>query len=390
MTSQNPKSPIRFYLLMALSLIGIGFSVYLSQHFYEVRTGTGGFKSFCNISSKMNCDAVAASSYSELFLGIPLSAFGTGWLLAIFAVCMMGMATAWRRVAARALIAMTGFGVLTSLYYFYIMFGVLGTYCLFCLLLDGINFALFGVALTLLPDAKEPGPTSAEEMSGWKTIIGTALATLFVAVIATKGMDQTNFKSSDVEMMAQQTLSQPQLPVNINDNNPTLGLKTAPITIVEFSDFQCPHCRLAAMQLNTILNRYPNKVRVVFRNFPLDQSCNSHMPRPMHEYACEAARVAYCANQQGKFKEVFESIYENQTKLAPGKSAELAKEEGVDPQKLEACVKSPETQLAIQTDIEEGTRLGIEATPTFFVNGHKLEGGVPIPVWDKVIGELAK
>jgi protein-disulfide isomerase len=138
------------------------------------------------------------------------------------------------------------------------------------------------------------------------------------------------------------------------------------------------------------LNRYPGKIKVVFRNFPLDMACNHNMKQPLHTVACEAARVAYCANQQGKFKEVYEDIFENQNDLKPGMPAELAKKAGLDEAKLNACVQSTETQMAIQSDIAEADRLQVQSTPTLFVNGHKVEGGLPIPVWDKLIDAMAK
>jgi protein-disulfide isomerase len=114
------------------------------------------------------------------------------------------------------------------------------------------------------------------------------------------------------------------------------------------------------------------------------------MKQPLHTVACEAARVAYCANQQGKFKEVYEDIFESQNDLKPGMPAEIAKKAGLDEAKLNACVQSADTQMAIQSDIAEADRLQVQSTPTLFVNGHKVEGGLPIPVWDKLIDAMAK
>jgi protein-disulfide isomerase len=387
---QSLKTPVQLYIIMALALIGIGLSVYLSQHFFEVRSGAVGFKSICNIGSNMNCDAVAASKYAEVAGGIPLSSLATGWLLGIFAVAMMGMGTAWRRVSSRLLIGMGAFAVGTSLAYLFVMIGILHTYCLFCLILDAVNVLIFAAALTLKPQTMGIGASDAEERSARKTMIISVLISVFVAVVATKGMDTSQLKSSDIDMYVQGVLGSPTLPASADGKFPVLGSANAPITVVEFSDFQCPHCQLAAKQFNAVLNRFPGKVKVVFRNFPLDVACNHNMKQPLHAVACEAARVAHCANEQGKFKEVYEDIFENQNSLKSGMPAELARKAGVDEAKLNACVQSAETQMAIQNDIAEADRLQVQSTPTLFVNGHKVEGALPIQVWDKLVDALAK
>jgi len=389
-TAPTQKTPVQYFIVIVLALIGIGISVYLSQHFFQIRSGVAGFKSICNLSSTVNCDAVAASRFAEVTGGIPLSSLATGWLLGMIAVAIMGMGTAWRRASSRFLVAMGAFSVGTSLAYLYVMIGILHTYCLFCLMLDAVNILIFGTALTLSTHLKNSSASSEEESSARKTMMMSVIGCVFVAVVATKGMDTSELKSSDIDLYVQGILSSPTLPATVDDKYPSLGAKNAPITVVEFSDFQCPHCQMAAKQFNAVLNRFPGRVRVVFRNFPLDMACNHNMKRPLHTMACEAAKVAYCANQQGKFKETYEDIFENQNELSPGKPAELAVKNGVEKAKLDACVNAPETQMAIQSDIAEADRLGIESTPTLFINGHKQEGGLPLPIWDKLVDALNK
>jgi protein-disulfide isomerase len=128
---------------------------------------------------------------------------------------------------------------------------------------------------------------------------------------------------------------------------------------------------------------------VVFRNFPLDSGCNRKMERPMHPYACEAAKYVQCANQQGKFEAVYEAFFQNQASFAPGKLSELAAGTGADTAKLTQCMNAPETAIALSRDIEEGIVLGIQSTPTFFINGHKYEGVLPPEAWKKLIEKLS-
>src|SRR5437016_3256397 len=129
----------RLNLLTVFSLVGVILSVVLTQHYYQVRTGSAGFKSFCNIAQTMNCDVIAASPYSELVAGIPLSSFATGWFLALFAIALFARNSFWRREGLRAALGLTLFSTLMSVGYFLVMAGILKTYCLYCLGVDLIS-----------------------------------------------------------------------------------------------------------------------------------------------------------------------------------------------------------------------------------------------------------
>jgi protein-disulfide isomerase len=144
--------------------------------------------------------------------------------------------------------------------------------------------------------------------------------------------------------------------------------------------------------LNTVLNRYPGKVRVVFRNFPLNPGCNPSITHAMHDFACDAAKAGYCASRQGKFEPAYQALFENQASFGSGdttKPEAFVKGTGVDAGQLQACEASTEAATAISRDVEEGSHLGVQSTPTFFVNGHKMEGVVPVKVWDALISQLA-
>lgn len=380
------RPPRRLFALAALALVGVGLSVSLTHQYYQVRSGSAGFRSFCNYGSAMNCDLVAASPYAELFAGIPLSSFAAGWLLATFFVTLLAMSAGWRREGTRILLAMTGLGVLFSLSYLYVMAGVLGTYCLFCLLLDAVNIASFLIAATLFRDIRKGEPA---DLGKWKVAAGIVAASLVVSIAVLKEMESRPMSTAQAREMAQSLLQAQPVAVGAGPEFPSMGPADAPVTIVEFSDFQCPHCRAGAMILHTVQSRYPTQVRVVLRNFPLDPACNPLVQHSMHPVACQAAKVAVCAHQQGRFAPVYEVMFEKQAQLAALKPLELAVSEGgADPAQLNACVASDQTAAAISRDIEEAKRLGIQSTPTFFINGIKIEGAYPAPVWNLMIDAL--
>jgi protein-disulfide isomerase len=378
--SQN-KKPLT--LLAIVALIAVGLAVQLTLHYYDVRSGMAGFKSFCNISAKMNCDAVAASSYAEFAGGLPLSSFAVGWYLALFAIALVARNRFWRREALRLAFAMTSFGLILSLGYLFIMAMRIHTYCLFCLFLDASALLSFLAVLWAKPEAFSVQPP---EIDKWKKLIGAVAACLIVAVVGMKYFDSDSVSASEIEDRVNEVLSSPVLP--IDTHSPGFGPQSAPVTIVEFSDFQCPYCRIGAMVMNTVLERYPSQVRVVFKPFPLDASCNRLITQPMHLTACEAARTALCSDRQGKFESVYETLFDHQTQIVPGAPAKMAADVGIDTAQLETCVKDPEIAQTISKSIEEGLQLGVQSTPTFFVNGHKVEGFLPGPFWMRLVEKI--
>jgi protein-disulfide isomerase len=166
-------------------------------------------------------------------------------------------------------------------------------------------------------------------------------------------------------------------------SSPSRGPKNAPVTIVEWSDFQCPFCGRVEPTLKQIMDQYPGKVRVVWKNQPL----------PFHPNAMPAAEAAMAAYEQGndKFWAFHDKFFENQTQLSPAFYEATAKDAGVDVSKWKSSVDGHHTQAAIQADMTAGSALGANGTPTFFINGHKLVGAMPLDSFKQVIdAELAR
>lgn len=149
------------------------------------------------------------------------------------------------------------------------------------------------------------------------------------------------------------------------------GPADAPIVIVEYSDFQCPACRVAVEPLKNLLGVYQGKVRVVFKHFPLELA---------HPWARTAARYAECAGRQGRFWEMHDQLFENQQAwygdrdLPEARFREYARKAGADVKQLDACVKDPAVDAAVSADVKDGDARWVSSTPTFFVNGRRLVG----------------
>jgi protein-disulfide isomerase len=159
--------------------------------------------------------------------------------------------------------------------------------------------------------------------------------------------------------------------------HPQLGPATAPVTIVEFGDFQCPFCKRAQPTLKQVLAKYGNKVRLVYMDFPLS----------FHKNAMAAAEGARCANEQGKFWPFHDQLFADQSKLDPSDLKQIAKKLGLDTKRFDACLDKDKYRSAIEADVKEGGELGVEGTPAFFINGRPLSGAQPFGQFAQVINE---
>lgn len=165
------------------------------------------------------------------------------------------------------------------------------------------------------------------------------------------------------------------------------GAVTAPVTVYEMSDFQCPYCRRFALETFRSLEREyisPGKVRWVFVNFPLTS---------IHANAVAAAATAVCAARQGAFWPMHDLIYQYQETWAPLKEpgaffVSLADSVGISKPKLVECVKSPATEAEIRYEAEGAERAGAGSTPTFYIEGGLLTGAHPLPVFRQVLDSV--
>jgi protein-disulfide isomerase len=159
---------------------------------------------------------------------------------------------------------------------------------------------------------------------------------------------------------------------------PVRGAPDAAVTIVEFSDFECPFCKRANATMATIMERYSGKIRLAYRDFPLES---------IHPLARGAAEAARCARDGGKFWEYHDVLFAQSPKLAPEDLRRYAKEVGLDVDKFDACLASGAHKEAVQKDIDEGTALGITGTPAFYINGRSVRGAQPIDVFTRMIDD---
>ncbi|MDF1496606.1 MAG: thioredoxin domain-containing protein [Patescibacteria group bacterium] len=155
------------------------------------------------------------------------------------------------------------------------------------------------------------------------------------------------------------------------------GNADAAVTIVEYSDFECPFCGRHYATMKQIKETYPNDVRIVFRHFPLS----------FHEEAQKAAEASECAADQGKFWEMYDKIFESNLAgdMSVTKWKSIAAELGMDSTKFDKCLDSGEKASRVAEDLNEGSGAGVEGTPATFVNGQIISGALPFDSFKQII-----
>lgn len=175
-------------------------------------------------------------------------------------------------------------------------------------------------------------------------------------------------------------------PVDIKDNlGPSLGphgalnlTPGAPVVIVEYSDFQCPYCKEAIPTVKRVKAAYGDKVVIVYKHFPLAS---------IHPFAVRAAEASECAGDQGKFWQYHDMLFENQGDFEDEGLISYAKDIGLDVEMFKGCLASGSKKTVIQQDMQEGLDAGLQGTPTFFINGRRLEGNQPFSAFQSMIDE---
>jgi protein-disulfide isomerase len=160
-------------------------------------------------------------------------------------------------------------------------------------------------------------------------------------------------------------------------NGAAKGPATAPIEVIEFSDFQCPYCQRANPTVTQVLKTYGDRIRFVYRHFPLGN----------HPNAKPAAEASQCAAEQGRFWEYHDALFANPSKLADADLKQRAAELGLDAGKFNACVDTHKYKTHVEADMKAGEEAGVNGTPAFFINGRMISGAQPFDAFKRVIDE---
>lgn len=355
--------------LALASLMGMGVSLYLGV---QKLAAAGG--SICSIDETFNCDVVNQSAYSTI-AGIPIAFLGTGFYAAVLAVSLAGLLRP--KGFDRAGDFVLAGGVVAVLYSAFLAYAssTLGAWCLFCISMYGVNaIILAGGWLTRTQGLgaafgdKEDRSLSTMVTSGLVVFIGAmAWYNSQSGGVAAEVAGATAGGEPDIAAYAQ-LMEQTEGPLTLDGTEPVLGNPTAPYTIVEFADFQCPGCAATKPLIDELVSRNDN-VRVLYKNYPLSNVCNPSIGREFHVDACRAAAAAECAHKQGRFWDLAHLMFKNQKNLDADGLAFMANQVGLDAAAFSACLDDPATMAAVEADVAAGNRVGVHGTPSLFLKG---------------------
>ncbi len=234
--------------------------------------------------------------------------------------------------------------------------------------------------------AKAPAPTDAEVVAWYQAnpqrVNGATLDQVRAPIrnlLIEQRMDAA--RSTLVDALKAKTtisisLEPPRVEVSDGGRTPR-GVKTGPIEIIEFSDFQCPFCQRANPVVDQVLKTYGDKVKFVYRHYPL----------PNHPNARPAAEAAACAEVQGKFWEYHDRLFANSTRLSDADLKAHAVAVGLDATRFNACFDNHQQKPGVDKDVADGEAVGVTGTPAFFINGRSIEGAQPFESFKRVIDE---
>jgi len=404
MPESRPVSRPLALLFTCATLLGLAASWLALREHLALKAGMELGSSVCHISAEVNCNAVLSSAFSEI-RGIPLASVGIAFYLVVLSIGVLTLLGGLPAgVGVGVLLALSTIACGVSLFLFSLSALVIKVVCPLCLLTyfaNGILFASMAVA------ARRYNTLSAGLRTGLREILGSpllplrtglsgterfraiagllALAVIVIGALALP--EQALRRTYSRRIPAQRTLSAveawlatPQQSMNLvfegSNRDYLLGPADAPVTIVEFADFECPACRAFFPQMEALLKEYSSAARFILKSYPLSSQCNPGMPRDLHPHSCAATTLARCAGEQGRYYETIHFLFTTPALEHQGSAGELeeqfkefSRSVGLDAQSLAECRSAPRTTAKLRADIAEADALGLESTPSLWING---------------------
>lgn len=358
----------------------------------------GAFESGCNAGGSFDCDTVNTSSWSEI-QGVPISMWAVPLYAAMGVLAVIGRGATERATRARGmLLALSSWNALVSLFLLGAMVFDVGAYCLFCLTLDGLHLA--ALAMVLATGVRRPRiPEGVDIFYAGGTGVFTMVFLFQLTVIWAAKLDreaiaatveeppQTAQSDVGTELRPGQLVTLPTTvkDVPVDRFDPNWGPHGAAVTVVEFADFECSYCRRLSHTMAEMKDRYGDRVRFVFKHYPMDRTCNTRLKRQHHPSACLAATASICAHDQGKFWEYHDRLFKNQKHLERDDLVRHAEAMGLDMTSFNGCLDGPGAREQLLEDISHGGYVDISGTPRTFVNGRMFKGAVSETVLDAAI-----
>jgi uncharacterized membrane protein/protein-disulfide isomerase len=373
----------RLVLLFALvGLASAGISLYV--HYQLLRQP--GYTSFCDVDTTVSCSSLYLSRFGSV-RGVPVALLGVLWFALVLVVTVGARrASSFGEDLAAYLFALSTIGLAVILYLGYAAFFVVKAVCIMCLITYAAVMGLFVVSgiATPVPMTTLPRRMLRDLRAFVGSPVALTMAVLFAAGAATAVAFFPRETSAPATAQAQAPVpqekrsefqrwweSQPRMTVPVPDEG-------ASVLVVKFTDFQCPSCGQTYLADRPVINRYeaefPGAVKFVTKDYPLQPECNPGIPRELHSASCASAVAVRLAREHGRGDQMEEWLYTHQPSLTPSLVREMARSIGGVPDFDAQYARALE---AVKADAALGRLLDVRVTPTFFINGVKVDGGLP-------------
>ena len=376
------KSGIAFGVLC---LLGLGVSAELTRIHWLVHTDPS-YHSVCALSEGVNCETVALSPYS-VFAGLPVSVWGMIGYLTMGGFALWSLFSRHRSRSWGILLGLTSVSLLVSIGLAVLSATRIDSFCLFCMASYGINALLFGMCIAVVRRLERPIPHLL--MRDLRVLWSRPVVAASLLAVGTAG-----FATLQIAMPAYwRTLGWDDLPAletGVDEQgHHYVGAESPKVTIEEFSDYECPHCRHAHKSVRVLVGKHSEDVRLVHRHLPLDQACHPKLKRPFHKRACLFAQAAECAGKQNRFFEMNDALFaiQDTVKTEDVDLVDLAVRIGLKRSEFKSCLETGATMDRVASDVQEALKRSLRGTPSFFIGDKLFVGRISEKVLESLIKE---
>jgi protein-disulfide isomerase/uncharacterized membrane protein len=383
-----PAARRRIAIMILLCIAGLAVSGELLRVHYRTHTDPA-FHSLCAVNDAVNCETVALSPWSVAG-GIPVCIWGLIGYSALLALLLWSLRQPEERSVPAVALAVTLAFLAVSAALAWISFTIIDSLCLLCMTTYAINLALAGISVSRV---------ARRDTGLWQLVLGdlgvvrsglmfwTILTVLAVGALAAVRMALPTWWDSSRDEAAGQADA-----VREGETAHFVGAAEPQLTIVEYSDYQCPFCRIAHRRVRQMLKAHADRVRLVHRQFPLDDACNPLVKRRFHPFACHFALAAECAGEQGRFWQMNDALFgaHDTRKSEDIDVFAMAADIGVDVERFRSCMQDPATRARLREDIDKGLALGLTGTPTFVVDDKPLRKALSPELIESLLQERSR
>ncbi len=403
--------------LAFIALVGLGINVVLVQMSVASSSPLGRLgASLCAPGEQVNCGYVLASRWSRIG-GIPVAQLGVAYCAALTLwFLVVGIPNHPGRRWHLLPLVLTTAGLCGSLWFVYVMAAKLPVWCSWCLGAHAVNALLFlltilawrgvrlsGAGVECAAEGALPSAMPVETPRPSNMLAGVVLggSSALIIMIFLYGLAYASAVSlntlqrqyvevtNNVDYVAWRYSVEPVLEIPLRADDAAVGRDDVPFTLVVFSDYECHKCWELHAEARRLVSQFPQTLRIVFRHFPVSARCNPHVGAGLHYFACDAAVAAEAARGIASDKQrlaLAEALFRNRQRFDESPYRELAEVAGIDVGAFSTALSADAARQRVADDVALAHSLGVEGTPTMFLNGRRLYSWRILP--DDLIGRL--